>query len=216
MTEEAPANLEQVLGKLDQWMLYRFDEGYTARNADALKQEISGSLDSSMGESRIEIITNQFDKGGLFDYFRDFISRSYVVAKKALDVINSPRNPGVEEIAGFYRRTIDFVEGFCRDFPDQVDLVEEDVIEEAFIEAYDSTQAFSLAVTANVKVLDQERQRQRKSRTEYNQDSIFPNELIRSMREGQKRDNLFIDETLRMMIVYMPRVFEKVIGDLYR
>lgn len=140
MYMETPTNLQETVEKLDKWMFYRFDENYSARFGDALKEELSTKVSAELSEEDLDNMINTFTKKTLAVGFEGYFFRTYATALGALYVIDSTKNTLqgddkkiIDNVVKAATRTVQFVNSLCQN-PD----LTESAIEQSFVATYET------------------------------------------------------------------------------
>jgi hypothetical protein len=77
MAPEINENLENTLQQVDQWLYYRFDENYTAKLGEELKEKVLPTVSTELREEdRIEI-AKRYGKNEMSEIFEGHFTRQY-------------------------------------------------------------------------------------------------------------------------------------------
>lgn len=223
MTSEIPAHLEEIIKQvdkikqLDTWLYYRFDENYTVRFADGLKQEVSASLSLELKDKDRQNISNQYGKTEMSEVFKSYFAKQYVIALQLLDIIQGDTDKQGDDDQRVLENAIiaaSKVAGFVAS-SSQTPHLDQEAIERSFTATYSNPEEFSSAYLAMVELVIYEATRRKTQPTEERKVVRMLVELQDAIQEIEKYVQLLAGETLRTQKAFMPTVIHQVVGDLY-
>lgn len=214
--------LEQTIETIDKWVAERVVAGYTEKAAAAVRGAVAGSISEELHDEDQANLIAIFSKDTIVDEFQHYFAQRYVVSIGILDEIEkSDAEPqGAERVVmqNVARAAINIVE-FVNGLAEQEECNPE-AIEKAFVETYASVQAFSADYLTMIELVLYGIMRQSNKSEAYDKvDGTFlamPKAVQVALDEITRYNELHTRETLRAEREFMPLIFDKAVGDLYK
>lgn len=218
MAGEHPDTLEKVLIKADQWIYSRFDEKYTARFAAELQQEIATTLSPNLNAVHSQEIVQQYSKTSISALFENHFRLLYPSSSACIDFIEKNRNlqeslsnedlAMMDRLAITASRMMRFIDALCT-IPD-LDIT---AVEKTLREVYHDTEEVGSTYLACLEVVHYDSTRKKASPFK----PPAQTNLAMALPVAGLFDylQLLVDETIRVQRTFIPRLFDKVLGELF-
>ena len=209
--------LEQKLEQVNGWFGGRFRDRYTTDFADTLKKEIAKTVSPDLKDDGRDNIINYFRRDNILEATSAYIAVHYVVAKATLEAVqgsdyelSSKDQRVLDAVVDACSRTVRFVEGLS-----QHSELSPELMERQFTQVYGSIEEFSNAYLAHLKLVIHEFTRHR-GKDEGKKLGGFLADLQRGLDEMQRYTDLLTSESVRVQEQFLPKVFDRVLGDMYQ